>query len=186
MALRLAKGYTGGKRGWRNRELWEEWKQTHDDPHMKGAEDSLAASLLCLVQPPRNEGSRMKAKLFLLLEAALVQPRLKKHTVVYNMCLYWSHIQLQNNPWGSWRHGEDASHLPALAWVWGFPINMSKTRNKKVERVEQEWLLTERSVKAFASGQLNDRQSQSNRETIFVLPLLHKECIKGSKRHKLS
>lgn len=61
-----------------------EGKQTHDDPHMKGAEDSLAASLLCLVQPPRNEGSRMKAKLFLLLEAALVQPRLRKHIVVYN------------------------------------------------------------------------------------------------------
>lgn len=39
--------------------------------------------------------------------------------------------------------------------------------------------------KAFASGQLNDGQSQSNGETIFVLPLLHKECIKGSKKTSL-
>lgn len=70
--MRLAKGYTGGEKGWRSLELWVEWKQTDDDPHMKGAEDSLAVSLLCLVQPPRNEDSRMKAKLFLLLEAALV------------------------------------------------------------------------------------------------------------------
>lgn len=74
-----------------------EWKQTHDGPHMKGAE-TLAASLLCLVQPPKNEDSRMKAKLFLLLEASLVQSRLRKHSVVYSMHLYWSHIQLQNNP----------------------------------------------------------------------------------------
>lgn len=36
--------------------------------------------------------------------------------------------------------------------------------------------MTERSAKAFASGQLNDGQSQSNGGTIFVLPLLHKEC----------
>lgn len=45
--------------------------------------------------------------------------------------------------------------------------------------------MTERSAKAFASGQLNDGQSQSNGETIFVLPLLHKECIKGSKKTSL-
>ena len=55
MALRLAKGYTGGERGWRRLELWVEWKQTHDDPRMKGAEEGLAVSLLCLVHPPRNE-----------------------------------------------------------------------------------------------------------------------------------
>lgn len=55
---------------------------------------------------------------------------------------------------------------------------MSKTRNKKVERVEEEGLLTERSAKAFASGQLNDGQSQSNGETIFVLPC----CIKNASK----